>query len=116
MGKSGSSLSRDRSDRALAAAAAALLMAIVAACGAGAMAFTAPLFFVVRGLNQTALSIIRIISARTVLPLSLPVWSGRVHRVGRHRRAVRGIVTGALFTADVLTLILRHLHRRRLFG
>ncbi|MBL8631036.1 MAG: hypothetical protein JNM81_15490 [Rhodospirillaceae bacterium] len=81
-----------------------------------AMFLTALISFWVRGINGTALSLIHILSAWTLIQVPVIVWSARTHRVDRHRRAVRGMVTGALLIAGVFTFPFGRLMGHWLFG
>lgn len=82
----------------------------------GAMGLTALLSFGVRGGNGAALSPIHILSALTLIQTPLIVVYARRHQVVRHRRAVRGLVTGALLIAGFFTFPFGRLMGRWLFG
>ena len=48
-------------------------------------------------------SIIHILSVWTMVQVPLIWWTARTHRLARHRRAVRGLVIGALLVAGFFT-------------
>jgi uncharacterized membrane protein len=81
-----------------------------------AMALTALLTFGIRGINQGGLSFIHILSAWTLIQVPLIVWNARSHRIEPHRRAVRGMVTGALIIAGAFTFPFERLMGHWLFG
>ena len=81
-----------------------------------AMFLTALFTFGIRGLNAPALSLIHLLSVWTLIQLPLIAWYARTHRVDRHRRAVRGMVTGALIIAGVFTFPVERLMGHWLFG
>lgn len=83
---------------------------------ATAMALTAALTFWIRGINHGALSLIHILSAWTLVQVPVILWAARTHNLVRHRRAVRGMVTGALIIAGVFTFPFGRLMGRWLFG
>ena len=64
---------------------------------------TAALSFGVHVSNPTGFSIIHILSVWTVIQVPIIVWSARAHNIVRHRRAVRGMVLGALLIAGFFT-------------
>ena len=66
---------------------------------------TALISFGIRDVNDGGFSFIHIFSIITILTVPMLVFAARHHRVARHRRAVRGLVTGALLTAGYFTLI-----------
>ena len=66
---------------------------------------TALISFGIRDVNDGGFSFIHIFSIITILTVPMVVFAARHHRVARHRRAVRGLVTGALLTAGYFTLI-----------
>ena len=70
---------------------------------AGAMLLTAAVSFSIRGIGHGGFSIIHLLSVWTLLQVPLIVWAARTHRVARHRRAVRGMVAGALLIAGFFT-------------
>ena len=59
---------------------------------------------------------IHIISAVTLVLVPRLVWTARHHRVAQHRRAVRGLVTGALLIAGFFTFPFDRLLGHWLFG
>jgi uncharacterized membrane protein len=83
---------------------------------ATAMALTAALTFWIRGINHGALSLIHILSAWTLVQVPVIVWAARTHNLVRHRRAVRGMVAGALIIAGIFTFPFGRLMGRWLFG
>jgi uncharacterized membrane protein len=83
---------------------------------ASAMALTALLSFWIRGINSGSLSLIHILSAWTLVQVPLLVWAARTHNLQRHRRAVRGMVAGALLIAGIFTFPFGRLMGRWLFG
>ncbi len=66
---------------------------------------TAALSFGIRGINAGDLSFIHVFSVVTIVFVPLLVLAARRHRIARHRRTVRGLVTGALLTAGYFTLL-----------
>lgn len=68
-----------------------------------AMLLSALISFSVRKTNHGGFSIIHILSAWTLFQVPLIAWSARTHNVKRHRRAVRGMVLGALLIAGFFT-------------
>ena len=80
------------------------------------MMLTALISFGVRTVNHGGFSLIHILSAWTLLQVPLIVWSARAHNVARHRRAVRGMVTGALLIAGFFTFPFNRLLGQWLFG
>ncbi|HEX4694282.1 hypothetical protein [Sphingomonas sp.] len=81
-----------------------------------AMVATAAISFFVRLSHPGHFSIIHILSAVT-LAIAPAVWlTARAHNVAAHRRAVRGLVTGALLVAGYFTLIETRLLGHWLFG
>lgn len=68
-----------------------------------AMIATAALSFVVRNVNPGGFSFIHILSAWTLVQVPIILFSARAHNVIRHRRAVRGMVFGALLIAGFFT-------------
>ena len=69
----------------------------------GSMVLAAVISFGVRGANHGGFSIIHLLSAWVLIQVPLIVLSARAHNVKRHRRAVRGLVTGALLIAGFFT-------------
>lgn len=83
---------------------------------AAAMAITAASTFGIRGLNQGSFSLIHILSVWTLIQVPVIVWAARSHNIVRHRRAVRGMVTGALIVAGAFTFPFDRLLGHWLFG
>ena len=83
---------------------------------ASALFLTAFLSLFVRNSNHGHFSIIHLLSAFTLIQVPLIVWSARTHRVARHRRAVRAMVTGALLIAGFFTFPFNRLLGHWLFG
>lgn len=83
---------------------------------AAAMAVTAASSFGIRGLNQGSFSLIHILSAWTLIQVPVIVWAARKHNIVQHRRAVRGMVTGALIIAGIFTFPFDRLMGEWLFG
>ncbi|CAN5649955.1 hypothetical protein BH10PSE14_BH10PSE14_01350 [soil metagenome] len=81
-----------------------------------AMFLTAVISFGVRLSRHGGLSFIHIISAYVIVAAPLIWWTARDHQVARHRRAVRGMVTGALLVAGFFTLPFGRLLGRWLFA
>lgn len=71
---------------------------------AGSMVATALLSFDLRIVNDGRFSVIHLLSLWVLVHVPLVVWTARTHRVARHRRAVRGLVIGALLVAGFFTL------------
>jgi uncharacterized membrane protein len=69
-----------------------------------ALLVTALVSFGIRGINQGGLSPIHLLSAWTIVQVPWIIWTARTRRVAAHRRAVRGMVTGALLVAGFFTL------------
>jgi uncharacterized membrane protein len=67
------------------------------------LAGTALLSFGIRHINQGGLSFIHILSAWTLIQVPWIIWAARKHRHAAHRRAVRGMVVGALLVAGFFT-------------
>ena len=68
-----------------------------------AMFGTAALSFAMRYTNHGAFSFIHVISVFTIVQVPLIVVRARRHEIARHRRAVRGMVVGALLIAGFFT-------------
>lgn len=83
---------------------------------AGAMLFTAIDSLFVRVTNPGHFSPIHALSAMTIVLVPVLVASARSHKVSRHRRAVRGMIIGALLVAGFFTLPFNRLLGRWLFG
>lgn len=69
----------------------------------GALGFTAVLSFWIRTSNPGHFSFIHLISVYVLIQLPIVVLSARAHDHRRHRRAVRGLVIGALLVAGFFT-------------
>lgn len=82
---------------------------------AGAMILTAILSFNLRT-NAGQFSVIHLLSIWTAIQVPIIVWTARRHQVVRHRRAVRGMVTGALLVAGFFTFPFDRLLGHWLFG
>ena len=83
---------------------------------ASALMLTALVSFFIRLTNHGGLSIIHILSLWTVIQVPIIVWSARHHQVARHRRAVRGMVLGALLIAGFFTFPFDRMLGHWLFG
>jgi len=81
-----------------------------------AMLLTAILSFGVRESRHGNLGLVHIISAYVVLVAPLIWWTARNHQVARHRRMVRGMVTGALLVAGFFTFPFGRMLGTWLFG
>ena len=81
-----------------------------------AMMLTALLSFNLRVINNGSFSIIHLLSVWTVIQVPIIVWTARTHNVKRHRRAVRGMVIGALLVAGFFTFPFNRLLGHWLFG
>ena len=81
-----------------------------------AMIATAALSFRVRVINDGGFSLIHLLSAFTLFAAPLIWWSARTHNLRVHRRAVRGMVTGALLVAGFFTFPFDRLLGHWLFG
>lgn len=68
-----------------------------------AMLLTATGSLAIREANHGGWSIIHLLSAWTMIQVPIIWLSARAHNVKRHRRAVRGMVTGALLIAGFFT-------------
>ena len=83
---------------------------------ATAMMLTALLSFDIRSINAGRFSVIHVLSAWTAIQVPVIVWTARHHNVTRHRRAVRGMVIGALLIAGFFTFPFNRLMGRWLLG
>jgi uncharacterized membrane protein len=81
-----------------------------------AMIATAALSFNLRVINHGHFSPIHLLSAFTLVMVPVLWWSARNHNVRLHRRAVRGLVTGALLVAGFFTFPFDRLLGHWLFG
>lgn len=80
------------------------------------LAGTAALSFGIRHINHGSLSFIHILSAWTLIQVPWIIWSARTHRHQAHRRAVRGMVVGALLVAGFFTFPYGRMLGTWLFG
>lgn len=81
-----------------------------------AMILTAAGSLFIRNANHGNFSIIHILSVWTLIQVPLIWWFAHTHRVVRHRRAVRGMVTGALLIAGFFTFPFNRMLGQFLFG
>ncbi len=81
-----------------------------------AMLATAIDSFFVSFSNPGHFSIIHILSVWTLIQVPIILWTARHHNVKRHRRAVRGMVTGALLIAGFFTFTFGRMLGQWLFG
>ena len=81
-----------------------------------AMLLTALLSLNLREINRGGFSIIHVLSVWTLIQVPIIAWSARNHNVKRHRRSVRGMVTGALLVAGFFTFPFNRLLGSWLFG
>lgn len=81
-----------------------------------AMLLTAVDSLFIRLTNKGAFSIIHILSAWTIIQVPLIVLRARRHDAAGHRKAVRGMVTGALLVAGFFTFPFDRLLGHWLFG
>ncbi len=82
----------------------------------GSLAVTAVLSFWIRTSHPGHLSLIHLISAYVLVLLPIIVLTARSHNHRRHRRAVRGLVIGALLVAGFFTFPFGRLLGDWLFG
>lgn len=80
------------------------------------MIATAALSFNLRLINDGGFSLIHLLSVFTLITAPLIWWSARTHNLRVHRRAVRGMVTGALLVAGFFTFPFDRLLGHWLFG
>jgi uncharacterized membrane protein len=83
---------------------------------ASALFLTAFISFWVRTINPGGFSLIHLLSLLTIVQVPLIVFHARRHDWKRHRRAVRGMVTGALLVAGFFTFPFGRLMGNWLFG
>lgn len=83
---------------------------------AGAMLLTAIDSLFVRVTNPGHFSPIHALSVMTIVLVPVLVLSARSHNVARHRRAVRGMIVGALLVAGFFTFPFHRLLGHWLFG
>ena len=81
-----------------------------------AMLLTAVISLFVRTSNPHGFSPIHILSIIVLVLAPMVWWSARQHDVVRHRRLVRGLVTGALLIAGFFTFPFQRLLGHWLFG
>jgi len=81
-----------------------------------AMLLTALLSFGIRLTNHGRFSVIHLLSAWTLIQVPIIWLTARRHQPVRHRRAVRGMVTGALLIAGFFTFPFGRLMGQWLFG
>lgn len=81
-----------------------------------AMFLTALLSLNLREINHGHFSLIHLLSVLVLFTAPLLWWSARTHRVAAHRRAARGMVTGALVIAGAFTFPFDRLLGHWLFG
>ena len=70
----------------------------------------------IKGINHGGFSVIHILSLWVLIQVPILWWTARTHRVARHRRSVRGMVTGALLIAGFFTFPFDRLLGHWLFG
>lgn len=71
----------------------------------GLMVFTALVSFAIHTLNPGRLSPIHLFSVLTLVMAPNLVWQARRHNVAKHRRAVLGLMLGALAIAGLFTFL-----------
>lgn len=81
-----------------------------------AMLLTAVLSLFIHISGPGRFSIIHVLSAWTLIQVPVLWWSARHHRVARHKRAVHGMVIGALLVAGFFTFPFHRLLGGWLFG
>jgi len=81
-----------------------------------AMLLTAALSFGIRQSHAGGLSLIHILSVWVLIQVPILWHTARTHQVARHRRSVRGLVTGALLIAGAFTFPFDRLLGHWLFG
>jgi uncharacterized membrane protein len=77
---------------------------------------SAAISFGIRGVNGGGFSFIHLLSALVVVAVPLAVLAARRHRISRHRRGIRALVTGGLLTAGFFTFPFDRLLGNWLFG
>ena len=82
----------------------------------GSLTITAVLTFWIRTINPGGFSVIHLISLFTLVMLPRVVLAARSHKIRQHRRAVRGLVIGALLIAGFFTLPFGRMLGSWLFG
>ena len=81
-----------------------------------ALFLTALVSMFIRVRDPGHFSIIHVLSVFTMIQVPIIVGSARAHNVARHRRAVRGMVIGALLIAGFFTFTSGRLLQHWLFG
>ena len=81
-----------------------------------AMLLTAAISLGIHLIRPGGFSIIHLLSVWVLVQVPLLWWSARRHQVARHRRAVRGLVTGALLIAGFFTFPFDRMLGHWLFG
>ncbi len=81
-----------------------------------AMIASALISFGIRNANHGGFSFIHILSVWVLIQVPLIWWLAHTHRVVAHRRAVRGMVTGALLIAGFFTFPFNRMLGQFLFG
>ncbi len=81
-----------------------------------AMLLTAALSFGIRFADPGGFSLIHILSIWVLIQAPLLWYTARTHQVARHRRSVRGLVTGALLIAGFFTFPFDRMLGHWLFG
>ncbi|MCP3735543.1 hypothetical protein M9979_11740 [Sphingomonas sp. RP10(2022)] len=81
-----------------------------------AMLLTAALSFGIHLSNPGGFSLIHILSVWVLIQVPILWYTARKHQVARHRRSVRGLVTGALLIAGFFTFPFDRLLGHWLFG
>ncbi len=69
----------------------------------GAMTATAVISLFIHSSGSSQFSIIHLLSLLTLVQVPLIWWTARHHNIARHRRAVYGMVIGALLVAGFFT-------------
>lgn len=80
------------------------------------LAGTALFSFGIRDINLGGFSVIHLLSLWTLIQVPWIVWAARTHRHIAHRRAVRGMVVGALLVAGFFTFPLGRMLGHWLFS
>ncbi len=81
-----------------------------------AMVVTALISFDIRQVSAGGFSFIHLLSIMTLVLVPLLIWEARRHKIGAHRSAVRGLITGALLLAGFFTFPFNRLLGTWLFG
>ncbi len=81
-----------------------------------AMLLTAALTFGIHVSNPNGYSFVHILSGAMLVMVPVLWWSARRHNILRHRRVVRGVVTGALLVAGFFTFPFHRMLGDWLFG